>query len=175
MCECYWAKLWILHNQKETERHFVCFFGYESDWKQAAVLVISTCSSSMALLCCFSRHNWATWMRTGRGWPGFWDWRLDDSFLHWSACWQRTAMYQQIMVSNEVSSHDGIFFIWFITVFSQHFTWLVYMASKALLRSMACSCFFASLYSTPSAFVNFTFFFESNTFWSCAHRNMMKW
>lgn len=45
-------------------------------------------------------------------------------------------------------------------------TWFVYMASRALLKSMACSCFFASLYSTPSAFVSFTFFFESNTFWS---------
>lgn len=49
-------------------------------------------------------------------------------------------------------------------------TWLVYMARRALLRSMACSCFFASLYSTPSAFVNFTFFFESNTFWSYKNR-----
>lgn len=45
-------------------------------------------------------------------------------------------------------------------------TWLVYMASRALFRSMACSCFLASLYSTPSVFVSFTFFLESNTFWS---------
>lgn len=39
----------------------------------------------MARLCCFSLHSWATWMRTGSGWPGFWAWRLDDIFLHWSA------------------------------------------------------------------------------------------
>lgn len=51
----------------------------------------STWSSSMARLCCFSLHSWATWMRTGSGWLGFCDWRLDDSFLHWSACWRETA------------------------------------------------------------------------------------
>ena len=44
------------------------------------------------------------------------------------------------------------------------------MASRALLKSMACSCFFANLYSTPSVLVSFTFFFESNTFWSWGNR-----
>lgn len=51
-------------------------------------------------------------------------------------------------------------------------TWLVYMASRALLRSMACSCFFTSLCSTPSALVSFTFFLESNTFWSCCRNSL---
>lgn len=46
-------------------------------------------------------------------------------------------------------------------------TWFVYIASSALLNSMAWSCFLASLYSTPSALISFTFFLESNTFWSC--------
>lgn len=45
-------------------------------------------------------------------------------------------------------------------------TWFVYIASKALLNSMACSCLLESLNSTPSALVNFTFFLESKTFWS---------
>lgn len=45
-------------------------------------------------------------------------------------------------------------------------TWFVYIASKALLNSIACSCFLESLNSTPSALVNFTFFLESKTFWS---------
>lgn len=51
----------------------------------------STCRSSMALACCFSRHSWAAWMSTGRGCLGSCDWRLDASFRHWSACggWQR--------------------------------------------------------------------------------------
>lgn len=49
-------------------------------------------------------------------------------------------------------------------------TWLVYMARRALLNSIAWSCFFTSLYSTPSAFVSLTFFFESNTFWSCENK-----
>lgn len=34
-------------------------------------------------------------------------------------------------------------------------TWFVYIASKALLNSIACSCFLESLNSTPSALVNF--------------------
>ena len=50
-------------------------------------------------------------------------------------------------------------------------TWLVYMASRALLKSMAWSCLRASLCSTPSVLVSFTFFLESNTFWSCGRRD----
>lgn len=52
-------------------------------------------------------------------------------------------------------------------------TWLVYIASKALLNSIAWSCFLESLCSTPSALVSFTFFFESKTFWSW--RNHTSW
>lgn len=73
----------------------------------------------------------------------------------------RNRMYGQTVFSSDLLNESNR-----LCLSHRNFTWLVYMARRALLRSMAWSCFFTSLYSTPSAFVSFTFFFESNTFWS---------
>lgn len=100
MLSCYFS---FLHKpRKRISPMFFCVWFQSVMWTKLLqwVQVVSTCRSSMALLCCFSRHSWATCMSTGRGWLGFCDWRLDASFRHWSACKQHTAMTQQTVMGD---------------------------------------------------------------------------
>lgn len=89
---------------------------------------------------------------------------FQDSFFFLLTCLNqhRTAAYPFLSGQTPVESAESL------VTYSRSVspTWLVYIASKALLNSIAWSCFLESLCSTPSALVSFTFFFESKTFWS---------